>query len=121
MINFRHVPVNERALGRISLYNNGQYALEYRWVLSERCLMPGGGGGGFGSKGQALVSIAPEQGTVEAHDKSCCELVFAPPSKITLKGCEIMLDVSMKCTCICTLHMYKIIIFMCVGGGLLHC
>jgi hydrocephalus-inducing protein len=98
MINFGHVPVNERALGRISLYNNGQYALEYRWVLSERCLLPGGGGGGggFGSSGQTLVSIAPEEGTVEAHDKSCCELVFAPPSRVTLKGCEIMLDVNMR-------------------------
>ena len=89
MINFGHVPVNERALGRISLYNNGQYAFEYRWMLSERCLMPGG----FG-KGQTLVSIDPEQGTVEPHDRSCCELAFAPASKMTLKGCEIMLDVS---------------------------
>ena len=31
MINFGHVPVNERALGRISLYNDGQYAFEYSW------------------------------------------------------------------------------------------
>ena len=99
MINFGHVPVNERALGRISLYNNGQYAFEYRWVLSERCLMPGGGG--FGEGQMSLVSIDPEQGTVEAHNRICCELAFAPPSKITLKGCKIMLDVSMKYA-----HMY---------------
>lgn len=50
-------------------------------------------GGGFG-KGQALVSIDPERGTIEPHDRSCCELAFAPPSKMTLKGCEIMLNVS---------------------------
>ena len=104
MIIFGHVPVNERALGRISLYNNGQYAFEYRWVLSERCLMPGGGG--F-DKGRTLVSVDPEHGTVEPHDKNCCELAFAPPSKMTLKGCEIMLDVSIMyiCTpCTCMKH-----------------
>ena len=89
MINFGHVPVNERALGRISLYNNGQYVFEYCWVLSEKCLTPGG----FG-KDQTLVSIDPGQGMVEPHDRSCCELAFAPPSKMNLRGCEIMLDVS---------------------------
>lgn len=59
------------------------------------------GGGGFGEGQMSLVSIDPEQGTVEAHNRICCELAFAPPSKITLKGCEIMLDVSMKYA-----HMY---------------
>ena len=89
LINFGHVPVNERALGRICLTNNGQYAFEYRWVLSEKCRMAGG----F-NKAQSLVSIEPEQGVVEAHDRCCCELAFAPPSKMNLKGCEIVLEVS---------------------------
>ena len=89
VINFGHVSVNERALWRISLYNNGQYAFEYRWVLSERCHMQGG----F-DREQSLVCIDPEQGMVEPHDHICCELAFAPPSKMTLKGCEITLEVS---------------------------
>ena len=88
-INFGHVPVNERALGRISLYNNGQYPFEYRWVLSEKCLLAGGYG-----KSQTLVSVDPGKGMVEPHDRSCCELAFAPPSKMKLKACEILLDVS---------------------------
>ena len=89
LINFGHVAVNERALGQISLNNNGQYAFEYRWLLSEKCRMAGG----F-DKAQSLVSIEPEQGVVEPHDRCCCELAFAPPSKMSLKGCEVVLEVS---------------------------
>ena len=89
VINFGRVPVNERALGRLSLYNNGQYPFEYRWALSAKCRLPGGG---F-DRDQTLVRIDPEQGMVEPHDRSCCELAFAPPSKMSLKGCEIVLEV----------------------------
>ena len=89
IINFGQVPVNERALGRISLYNNGQYPFEYGWVLSERCRTRGGLGGD-----RTLVSINPEKGMIDPHDRSCCELAFAPPSKLNLKGCEIVLEAS---------------------------
>ena len=92
VINFGQVPVNERALGRISLCNNGQYAFEYGWIFSERCRMQGG----F-DKDQALVSVNPEKGMVEPHERCCCELAFAPPAKMNLKGCEIFLEVSFVC------------------------
>lgn len=93
LINFGQVPVNERALGRISLYNNGQYPFEYHWVLSEKCRTRGGY-----DKDRSVVSIDPERGMVEPHDRCCCELAFSPPCKMNLKGCEIELDVSLGCS-----------------------
>ena len=59
---FDRVPVNGRTLGRISLYKNGQYALQYRWVLSEKCLVPGRWGEGLWIGLTSLVSIDSEQG-----------------------------------------------------------
>ncbi len=70
--------------------------MEYSWLLPERCLQPGGGGGGGEGKGSQLVTIAPEAGVVEPHDRVICELSFSPPpgKKTSLKGCELLLEVT---------------------------
>ncbi len=84
-INFGSLPVNERALGQISVFNNGQYNIEYKWLLSSKCKT---------KSGMDLVTLSPLEGTVVPQDKASCEIIFSPPSKMSLKGCEIQLQVS---------------------------
>ena len=81
--------MNERALGQLSVLNHSHYNLEYHWKLSiseERYR-------GLEEKGRSLVKITPKEGVVEPHDCIRCELAFSPPSKMTLKGCELTLEV----------------------------
>ena len=80
--------MRERALGRLSVLNHGHYNLEYRWKLSisEKCQQ-------LEEKGEPLVIMDPMEGVVEPHSRLCCELAFSPPSKMTLKGCELTLEV----------------------------
>ena len=85
VINFGSVPVNERALGQISVFNNGEYNMEYKWVLSSKCKTKAGGD---------LVCLSPIEGTVVPQDRAKFEVTFSPPSKMVLKGCEIQLQVS---------------------------
>ena len=95
---YLQVPVNERALGQLSILNHGQYSFEYQWRMSERCQHPGG-------QGCQLVAILPEEGVVEPNDRVRCELAFAPPSKMVLKSCELILEVCRGiadwCVCVC--------------------
>ena len=88
IINFGSVPVNERALGQISIFNHGQYNMEYKWVLSSKCKLK--------TKGEVkdLVFVSPLEGTVVPQDRVRCEVTFSPPTKMVLKGCELQLQVS---------------------------
>lgn len=98
------VPVNERALGQIAISNYGNYNFQYRWMLSEQCTT-------HGAQGCQLVSIEKAEGTVEAHNRSSCELVFAPPKKMILKNCTMTLEVtfiSLFVTCICIYMLCKL-------------
>ena len=85
--------MNERSLGRVSVVNHGSHSIHYRWVLSERCLAAGG-------QGSQLVSITPAEGSVGAHNRACCELTFAPPKKMTLKDCQLTLEVHRNDVCV---------------------
>ena len=67
--------------------NHGDNNLEYNWILSEECAEAG-------AQGCQLVSVNRAQGTVEARDRTSCELVFAPPKKTTLKNCTLTLKVN---------------------------
>ena len=78
--------MSERALGQIAISNHGDYNFQYRWTLSEQCMTPG-------AQGCQLVSIERADGTVEAHGRSSCALVFAPPKKTVLKDCLLTLEV----------------------------
>ncbi len=89
VINFGSLPVNERALGQISVFNNGQYNMQYKWLLSNKCKT---------KTGVDLVTLSSLEGTVKPQDKDKCEIIFSPPSKMTLKGCEIQLQVSLYST-----------------------
>ena len=101
IINFGQVPVNEKALGQVSLSNTGQYSFEYQWVLFERCQKR------QETDTQPIVSIVPERGMVEPNERVRCELAFAPPSKLTLKGCELRLEV---CYCLVVNTVFVVIL-----------
>ena len=83
---FDQVPVDERALGQVVVINHGDYNFQYRWCLSERCMAAG-------ARGCQLVSIGTAEGTVPAHDRSSCDLTFAPPKRMMLKDCTLTLEV----------------------------
>ena len=80
------MPVSERALGQIAILNNGDYNFQYHWTLSEQCRVAG-------AQGCQLVSIGRAEGTVEAHNRSTCELIFAPLKTTVLKDCTLTLEV----------------------------
>jgi len=84
-IDFGQVPVNERALGQVSILNHGQYSFEYHWVISKRWRT--------GHQEQWQLAVTPEQGMVEPYDRVGCELSFSPSTEMVLKGCEIMLEI----------------------------
>ena len=81
----QQVPVNERALGQVSILNHGQYSFEYHWVISKRWRT--------GPQEQWQLAVSPEQGMVEPYDRVSCELSFSPSTEMVLKGCGIMLEV----------------------------
>ena len=81
------MPISERALGKVTIMNYGDYNLQYQWILSEECTATG-------AQGCQLVSIDRAEGSVEAQDRTNCELVFAPPRKMTLKNCTLTLKVN---------------------------
>lgn len=86
---FLHLPqvqVNERSVRTVSVINNGRYGLEYCWETNERARLLGGLDGG-------LIAITPPQGSVEAHQRATSEVTFNPTSKVSLKGCELLLKV----------------------------
>lgn len=85
------VPVSERALGQIAISNYGDYNFQYRWTLSEQCRAAG-------AAACQLVSIERTEGTVDAHSRSSCALVFAPPKTAVLRDCTLTLEVKM-CSC----------------------
>lgn len=99
VIDFGSISVNERALGEISIYNNGHYNMEYRWSLSERCKTV------LNRELTELIHISPIEGTVPPQERARCQLTFAPPVKMILKKCDIQLQVST--TCVATLLLNK--------------
>ena len=81
------MPVCERALGQVAIVNHGDHKLQYQWLLSDECEV-------MGAQGRPLVSIETAEGTVDAHDRTNCDLVFAPPKKLMLKNCTLTLKVN---------------------------
>ena len=89
--------MNERALGQIAILNHGDYNIQYCWKLSEQCTATG-------AQGCQLVSISTTQGTVEAHNRASCELIFAPPKRTVLKDCILTLEVRPSHKLLQTVH-----------------
>ena len=74
----------------VSVINSGRYSFEYCWETSERTRLLGGLDGG-------LITVTPPQGCVEAHQRATSEVTFNPTSKVSLKGCELLLKVGASC------------------------
>lgn len=84
VIDFGQVLVKDQALGQISVFNQGLYGLEYKWVISHQ------------SKHAGVVTVLPETGRVEANSKEVSQLQFSPATKMTLRNCQLILEVGLK-------------------------
>ena len=83
--NFGSVQLNERSVQTAILSNNGLFAFEYFWRLSEKCFKAGGSE----SEGGQLVNIQPQSGRLEPHTTCHAELSLCPAVPISLKGCSL--------------------------------
>ena len=78
--------MNERALWQLSVYNYCDFELFYQFMLSDVCNRKGG-------VEEKLISITPQEGTVQPQDKATAEMTFSPASQMVLKNCDILLKV----------------------------
>ena len=84
--NFGLVQLNEKSLHTLMLCNNGLFAFDYFWQLSEKCFKTGGSE----SEGGQLVNIKPQTGRLEPQTSCHAELSFCPAVPINLKGCSLV-------------------------------
>ncbi|KAI6660485.1 hypothetical protein LOD99_14069 [Oopsacas minuta] len=83
--NFGSVQLNEKSLHTVILNNNGLFAFDYFWRLSERCFKAGGSE----SEAGQLVNINPQSGRLEPHTSCQADLSVCPTVPINLKGCSL--------------------------------
>ena len=83
--NFGSVQLNEKSIHTAILSNNGLFAFDYFWRLSEKCFKTGGSE----SEGGQLVNIQPQSGILEPHTTCSAELSVCPVVPINLKGCSL--------------------------------
>ena len=83
------VEVQEKCPKQICIINTGKYSFEYCWelvdirgVLMRKSLAD-----------LATMTILPLEGTAEPNERTMSELTFCPPSKMNLKGTELILKV----------------------------
>lgn len=95
-VSYLHVPttlphlqvaVGEQGLSQVCLFNYGNYKFQYHWHLSESCTLAG----------SQMVSMYPLHGVVEPHNKTSCDLTFAPPKHTSLRNCSLTLEVRTLC------------------------
>lgn len=84
--------VQEKCLKQISLVNNGKYSFEYSWELVDTrgVLMT------KSPSDSPIMSILPLEGNAEPNQRTVSELTFCPPTKLNLRGTELVLKVN-KC------------------------
>lgn len=82
--------MQEKCLKQICLVNLGKYSFEYAWelvnnrgVLTTKSLTD-----------SAIMSILPLEGNAEPNQRTMSELTFCPPTKLNLKGTELILKVN---------------------------
>ena len=84
------VEVQEKCLKQICLINTGKYSFEYAWELVDTR-------GVLTTKSPAdspIMSIRPLEGNAEPNQRTMSELMFCPPTKLELKGTELILKVN---------------------------
>lgn len=83
------VEVQEKCLKQICLVNMGKYSFEYAWELVDTR-------GVLKTKSvtdSPIMGILPLEGTAEPNVRTISELTFCPPTKVNLKGTELVLKV----------------------------
>ncbi|XP_046359897.2 hydrocephalus-inducing protein homolog isoform X3 [Haliotis rufescens] len=81
-INFGEIEINEQAIRNLFILNSGKFNFDYKWELNER------------STKKDVVTITPVSGGVLHGEKQKCMLSFCPPSRMSLRGCELALKIS---------------------------
>ena len=93
-INFGQVMVNDKTIGQLTLHNLSLYNFEYHWEIVHQ------------SRHRGVVSFEPQQGKISANNKEVTQLQFLPTTKMTLKNCQLILEV-------CQFHLkYHRILFL---------
>jgi len=86
---FPQIEVQEKCPKQICIINTGKYSFEYCWELVDTR-------GVLIRKSMAdlaTMTILPLEGTAEPNERTMSELTFCPPSKMNLKGTELILKV----------------------------
>ncbi|XP_071173399.1 hydrocephalus-inducing protein homolog isoform X10 [Mytilus edulis] len=81
IIRFGEVEVNEQQIRNLTIINSGKFNFDYEWEMN------------MSSQKKDMVSITPGRGGVLHGEKAVCRLVFCPPSRTTLKDCELVLKI----------------------------
>lgn len=74
--------MNEKQIRNLTVVNSGKFNFDYEWELN------------MSAQKKEMVSISPCRGGVLNGEKAVCKLVFCPPSRTTLKDCELVLKVT---------------------------
>lgn len=82
-ISFGDVEINEQALRQLFILNSGKFNFDYTWQLNESM-----------TTRRDIVKIEPASGGVMCGESQQCTLSFTPPTRMSLRGCELALKVS---------------------------
>ena len=79
------VEVNEQAMRQLFILNSGKFNFDYSWHLNDSAATRRG-----------VVHIERAQGGVMCGETQQCTLFFCPPIRMSLRGCELSLKVTIR-------------------------
>jgi hydrocephalus-inducing protein len=108
-VDFGTVQVNEKAVKRVMITNNGAFSFDFNWALgSSESLLAGAAGARAlastlraarmqaspGRENQRAIRVTPEAGKVPKGGSITCELEFRPTSQVSIAGLALTCTVA---------------------------
>ena len=82
VIDFGRIPIHDKVMGQLSVINRSLFSFEYHWKIMHQ------------SRKVGVVSIEPQTGEIGAGKREIAELQYTPTTKVELKNCQLVLEVS---------------------------
>ena len=93
----KQVEVNEKVVRQLFIENTGKFNIDFSWHITQS-KKPKGLKDAW-TKSDPPISVVPDNGTIESNNRMKCQLSFCPPCDMLLRGCELMLNVSICMQC----------------------